>query len=836
MNKVDNKDTIKLIAKSSFRGNRLRNIFAIIGIILTTILFTSLFTIASSFLVSMEESTMRQVGTNAHGGFKYLDQEQYDRIKEHPSIKEISYSVFMGVAENKELVKRPTEIRYLSDPNEAKRSYSEPTTGRLPENNSELATDTLVLDRLGIPHELGEKVTIEYSIDGTSHSDTFELVGFWEGDIVNSASFVWLNEDFVTNQLKNHSVKSGDIIGTINADVMFSNSWNIEKKMNKVLGDCGFTSDEISIGVNWAYIGNYSSVGLLSMLSILGIVFLIGFCGYLIISNIFYISVAKDIKFYGMLKTIGTTGKQIKSIINRQALILCALALPIGLLLGYFIGVVICPFIFSMANLYVIKIFVTPLVFLLSAMFSMVTVFISINRPSKIASKVSPVDALRQTDNVSNNSKKTTKRNGKISLLSLAWLNLKRNKKKFIFVTLSISIGLMILNIAYSYSNSFDMDKYLKGSVTFDFQVGDVSNFSHYVRYIDQDTLSTELIEDLKYREGVESYNNIYFSENTVENNINYENILTTYEDIYKEKHYNHGRIVKYRDLPLANHIYGLDDDVFSEMELLEGEIDLEKLKTGKYILIDSFDYEGKVKYYNVGDKVTLHSIDDNTEQEYEIMGIVNYPYPITVKHSHFMGINYYLPSDIFLENIEEKQPMLATLNVDDDYENNFESYFYELCENNENLSYVSKFTYIAEFESLQKSYKMIGIIVSSIIAFIGIVNFINTTISSIISRKKEIAMLRSIGLTNKQSYKILMYEGVIYIGVAFCITLTLGTIIGYASLLNSQMWFLTIKYTIVPSFVCMPFFLVIAIFIPIFSQRYIDKDSIVERLRNENE
>lgn len=100
MLKVDSKKTIRLLAQSSFRENRLRNLFAVVAIVLTAVLFTGLFTVAASLVVSIEESTMRQVGGNFHGGFKYITLEQYNTLKTHPSIKDISYSVVLGVGEN----------------------------------------------------------------------------------------------------------------------------------------------------------------------------------------------------------------------------------------------------------------------------------------------------------------------------------------------------------------------------------------------------------------------------------------------------------------------------------------------------------------------------------------------------------------------------------------------------------------------------------------------------------------------------------------------------------------------------------------------------------------
>lgn len=83
MIKVDNKKAIKKLANNSFKANKLRNIFAIAAIVLTTVMFTTLFTVGMSMKDSLEESTMRQTGGKAHGSFKYLTQEKYDRLKSH---------------------------------------------------------------------------------------------------------------------------------------------------------------------------------------------------------------------------------------------------------------------------------------------------------------------------------------------------------------------------------------------------------------------------------------------------------------------------------------------------------------------------------------------------------------------------------------------------------------------------------------------------------------------------------------------------------------------------------------------------------------------------------
>lgn len=835
MFKVNNKKTLKQVAKTSFRANKMRNGFAIIAIILTTVLFTGIFTVATSLTASMEESTMRQVGGSAHGTFKYLSQEEYDKLKTHPSIKEISYSVVLGVAENEALAKRPTEIRYVHDEAGAKGMFSMPTVGRLPENNDEIAVDTIVLDRLGIKAELGQKVTLEYSLNGEKHIETFTLVGFWQGDILMMASQAWLNRGYVEQQLENYiPADENDSIGAINADVNFANSFDIEGKLNKVIIESGYTLDEIDVGVNWAYTGNSDSMDLGTILGGAVVILMIIFCGYLIISNVFYISVAKDIRFYGLLKTIGTTGKQIKFLIRRQALLLCAIGIPLGLLAGYFVGVMLTPLVLSVLNTNIIKFSTNPIVFLVAAFFAMFTVFVSISKPSKLAAKVSPIEAMRSTDG-STPSKKATKKSGGVNLWHMAKSNVFRNKKKALLVTISLSLSLILLNATYSIANSFDMDSYLSGMIGSDFVVGDVSNFNVHLYYSNQDTLHDEFLTELSEKKGIEKMSNIYFAEPPVATDPRLDDLPQRAEALLGVS----GKWLEAMKSDVKNpsqvqHIYGLDADTLGKLTVFDGKIDLEKLNSRDYIIAAPYETEETLYYYDIGDKVKVAN-DAGVIKEYEVLAIATIPYNISIKHSHSIQPEYFLPSDIFLKDIVDKTPMLTTLDVADANETEMELYLAEYCKDRDpNMQYRSKATYVAEYEATQRTYKTVGTILSLLVAFIGVMNFINTVLTSIIARKREIAMLQSIGMTKKQTQTMLIFEGCVYTALTAAFALTIGSVLGYLGVhaFTSGALYMGQYFTVVPSLLCLPILAFIAILVPYVSGRIMGKSSVIERLR----
>ncbi|WMJ77502.1 MULTISPECIES: ABC transporter permease [unclassified Sedimentibacter] len=835
MIKVSNQKTISNLAKATVKFNKLRNVFAIVGIILTTVLFTSVFTISMNMIDSMEESTMRQVGGSSHGGFKYLTEEQYNKLKDNKSIKEIHYTVVLGNAENKELIKRPTEIRYASSDREAELMFSKPTAGRMPEDKGEIAVDTIVLNKLGVEPKLGEKVTLEYSIHDKKHKDTFTLVGFWKGDKVMKASQAWLSKDYIEEKLEGYVPNNEyDFIGRINADINFSNKYNIEDKLTKVIEDSGYKAEDISIGVNWAYIGS-GEVDMVSVVVIVGSSLLITLCGYLIISNIFYISIAKDIRSYGLLKTVGTTSRQIRKLVKKQALFLCIIGIPTGLVLGYLVGAILTPVVISITNVSVIKMSLNPLIFIGSALFALFTVLISVNKSAKMAGKVSPIEAIRSTDIMEKNIRKNTRKSGKASPAKIACSNVLRNKKKVVLVTLSLSLSLIMLNITFSAVNCFDMDKFLKGSIVSDFAVADARYFNVYNGYSNENTLTDEFLNELSSQNGVEEIGKIYFIELPYKID---ENIMRALQEADAKSPFSEKDKEMYQyyiDSGIASgHLYGLDKMCVDAIEVYAGEIDWEKFKTGNYIIVSSFDRNGEVNYYNVGDKVGL-DFEDGNIKEYEVMAVGNIEHSVSVRHSHPIDPNFYLPSKEFLKEYSDRAPMITILNTNDDSEDDMETYLKNYCNNvNDEMQYESKAVFEKEFENLQKTYLSVGLVLSFIIGFIGIMNFINTIATSVIARRRELAMLQSIGMTNSQLRQMLMTEGLMHAFLTLIFTLTIGSMLGYfgVNTLVGDMWFFTPHYTIIPVIYCVPIFIAIAILVPILCYKLSAKESIVERLR----
>ena len=191
--------------------------------------------------------------------------------------------------------------------------------------------------------------------------------------------------------------------------------------------------------------------------------------------------------------------------------------------------------------------------------------------------------------------------------------------------------------------------------------------------------------------------------------------------------------------------------------------------------------------------------------------------------------------SEVFLDKVEQKCPMVAVMDVEDSGIDAMEQFLGDYCETqNPNMQYASRATYAAEYEGTQRTYKVVGTVISALLAMIGLANFANTSITSIMARKRELAMLQSIGMTVKQQKVMLVLEGLIYMLLTAVFTWTIGILLGNCGLLfmmGGRIYF-TLKFTIMPSVICMPILLLLSIVIPVLSQRYVNSESVVERLR----
>ena len=195
---VKNSACIRRLAWKTLLASRTRNLIAIAAIALTTLLFTALFTLALSINEGFQQNNFRQVGGFSHGGFKYITAQQAEQLRGDPLVDQWGMRRFLGMPRDVPFTKAHVEISWC-DENEAHWMYCDPVQGRLPqEGTDEAATDTHVLELLGVEPELGAQFTLTFDVDGHTTTQTFTLCGWWEYDEAIVANHVLIPESRVT--------------------------------------------------------------------------------------------------------------------------------------------------------------------------------------------------------------------------------------------------------------------------------------------------------------------------------------------------------------------------------------------------------------------------------------------------------------------------------------------------------------------------------------------------------------------------------------------------------------------------------------------------------------
>lgn len=881
---VKNQNCIRRLSWKSMSAARPRNTIAILAIALTTILFTALFTIALSINHSFQEANFRQVGGWSHGGFKYLTEEQFQEIKNDPLIKEYGLRRFIGMPADVPFNKSHVEVGY-SDATQAHWMYCDPIEGRLPqEGTNEAATDTKVLSLLGVEPVLGTEFTITFHVDGQDTTQTFTLSGWWDYDEAIVANHVLIPQSRVNDILTQLNTQCYDgITGTWNMDVMLADAMHIEQDLNTVLMQHGYQTESrsednfINIGVNWGYTGAQlsSNIDPMTIAAIVILLLIIVFTGYLIIYNVFQISVTNDIRFYGLLKTIGTTGRQIKRMIRQQALLLSLVGIPVGLFFGYIIGIKLTPVILSRLNGVVVDVVsANPLIFIGAAIFSLFTVIISCRKPGRMAAKVSPVEAVRYTEG-SGESRKTKKhyrksKNG-ASVFKMAWVNLGRSRSKTVVTIASLSLAVVLLNLTVTFTNGFDMDKYIKANVVTDFIVADAGYFQTSGSFFNRDMCVTEdFIAQVQAQGGIAEGGKIYGRTSYIQEFIT--------EAYYRN---NHGRWFDEATLNanIANlernetgavadtaQLFGMEPFVIDKLNVLDG--DLEKLKEpgGNYIAaVYNYDDYGKPyldsHWAKLGDTVTLRYVEEFEyfdpatgaildpgnlpndfsthaksfrDVQYEVVALVGVPNALSYRY--YGADEFVLNDQTFIRDTGTDCVMQYSFNMVDAQSNAaMENFLADFTENQQSqFDYESKLTYVEQFQSFQSMFLILGGVLSAIIGLVGILNFFNAILTGILVRRREFAVLQSIGMTGKQLKTMLIWEGVYYALMAILISMILSLITGplVSVALSGMFWFFTYRFTIAPVLCLAPVFILLGVVLPLIMYRFVAKHSVVERLR----
>ncbi|MCQ2467667.1 MAG: ABC transporter permease [Clostridia bacterium] len=815
---VKNSSCIRKLAIKTLKKSAKRNIIAVAAIVLTTLLITSIFSVAFSFKTASETFNGKVNGCSADFYLDKLTSEQEEELLGSSTVKEFGHQIKVGSYSEQEFGNKPLEISY-SDEQSMKWCFAEPTVGRAPEKVNEIVVDTGVLAAFGLPEKLGTTLNLNYyGYDSNGNpvpvAASFEVVGIYDENTIGPCHYVLVSKEYaesVSNISRLNVTISGDSYDFIE---------NVVTEFGVVqCGQYGISEEE--------------STDIESLLIVGIFLLVIGFSGYLIIYNIFQISVVNDISYYGLLKTIGVTGKQLKKIIRIQALILSVIGIPVGLVLGFLVGMITSPVIFSATIFASVSdsFSVSHWIFVVSCVFALITVFISCSKPGRIASKISPVEAFRY-----NEVKVDNKNNKKVSGLSgMAMRNLARNKKKTILVFFSMALPIVILSLGISFADSMSFEKYYSADFAFK-----VSNSTYY---------------NYDIPESLSGYVKDFVS------NADIENINSEINFGISGSAYTLSQMSETGDDKLVV-MTGLDDNLFDYVEVIDGDIaplfdpnsnaiaismasQLDKeIKVGDKVTVD-------YNYNQFTDKRTGEVIIDlkalngipvdqieperiENPKEYEICAIVDPSFDLYIGYLMTDSYALVLPTSKLQSDCDGKMYRYLTV-FDSPASNDIEAadeFVKSYCEKN-GLQYRSAATERSEFQSLENTIRQVTITLCIVLLIIGILNFVNAVLTGILTRSHEFAVLKAIGMTDKQQKKVLIIEGLYYVIGSILLGMAVYSVLHFPFVAFFKgLDYINPQYSLVPMAVIAVVFVIFGVLIPYIVYSNVAKKTVVERLR----
>ncbi|MFC3747933.1 ABC transporter permease [Paenibacillus sp. GCM10012306] len=838
---TNNRKIITRLAQKSLRANPARN-WAIIGaIVLTTLLITAVFTMALSINQSMERAQMQTTGSDFHGGFKYLNPTELKKLRVHPSIKEYGISLKVGEVSNPLFKNNRVEVLHV-DESYAKHTFVDFIEGGLPSAENEIVLNTWELDMLGAKHQLGAVVRLDIDTGEKIISQDFTVSGYYETDknlAMSGLAFVSkaFTDKYISGIDPDHSEATGSYVNTSSLEIMLDNSFHIEEKIKGILADTGL---KVEYGVNPAYASVSLFSDLMNILPYLVVILITMLSGYLLIYNIFYISVVRDVKFYGLLKTIGTTPRQLRKIIHTQAHWLYLVALPFGLGLGYLVGRLITPMGNSFSSDSVGTVYSSsPWIFAGAAVFSYLTVRIASSKPGRMAARISPVEAVKFAGVSSSMKSKIKRSRHGAKLHRMAFSNLLRSKKKLVLMLSSLSLSIVLFSTIFTIISSLDVNKYLATFISGDLLVqNEVLTSITGGRNGDPYRLTEAFSDQLGSIDGVESLDKVYYRYEHLPFDAASRAVLEPLA-VGATADSPISWTMKNGNIPVD--LYGVDPGWYTlvDKDIMDGTFDQLKFDSGKYILISTAslgDDSELDTYYHPGDILSFPTLG----KSYEVMALLKQDgiYAATTKRYSAYGFNAFLPSSELQENpAMESDPAVivsATLHVDPAKLDTVKQATKAIVQSTDELSLKSREDYKAELGGFINVFQTIGYGLSFVIALIGVLNYINAVLTGVLSRKNEFAVLESIGMTKKQLKRVLIYEGLYNVLFTVLITSTLGVLLTHtiAKSITNAMAFTVFRMSWLPFILTVPVLLIIAYTVTLSAYKTLSHATIVERLR----
>ena len=844
-----NKEVIKRVEKVMMKANRTRNIFAIVAVALTTFMITTVFSLGINYKENMELTSVRTSGTNANVSLAMPTKSQEKEIRDLDYVKMVGTQYMIGSVAGKNEADRDLAIAMqYYDNTEWEKHYKEAISninGNYPKKENEIMLSEDALSQLGIEKpKLDMEIPLSYVSKDGEQKDTFTLSGWFRS--YTGTGMAFLSESYC--QEHGYTLQNSGVL-SISLDNPKNNFYDIQ--------------DDITLNENQTFQGSVSmssSNGSVYAMIILLVFFIIG-SGYLLIYNVLYISISRDTRFYGLIKTLGTTEKQIKTLVKRQAVTFACIGIPIGVILAGALSFGIVPIILENAfdsgkSIIDAEMFFHPSIFILSIIFSALTVWISCNAPAKAASKISPIEALRYQNFASTKTKIRSSTNGG-KLHVMAYHNVFRDKKRAFLVFMSLFMGITMILGVNGIIGSMKVENFIDKYMDYNFEYTDIQFEQPEQPNKEVSQFDEQFVEQIKQIDGVKKVD----IQKTVWAGIDFDEVALEgfmkirYEDSrYKTEGQSYQEMVA--DLKeYANagdygcYITTLDDKALEEYNAKHPNtsIDIEAFNRGETAIAGMDTEYNAPNAALVGKTLSLTAdSSDGKATDFLIDGsfyFEDYENNLSEgigkrKDIHIVPEIIYV-SEAGMERLT-KTPIISAIGVDIKDMNQVEQIASELQALNGTLtkqewSYKSPIGMMEEYNQVTYSMNLMGNGAAVLLIVVGLINFINVMLTGVVARKNEFAVMESIGTSKKQIKKILTLEGGIYALVTTVLIMTLGNafLLLVADAVPHMADYAKFEYPFA-LVICLIFAIfIICLSVPAIVYRAVSKETVIERLHD---
>lgn len=837
MLKNNNQAVVKRLAKNNLKSNRRRSLSMVLAIMLSSFLLFSVFTVGATYLKMQRQQNIRLNGAEFDAIMYGISEEQKEILEENPTVEHYGVVMVSGVVAETEADKTPGVGLLYADDTYWKKMMAPArkfVKGHYPVEENEVMVTEDALKKCGFSDKkIGDEITFVYEINEKREVETFRISGIWDG--YGDTDNFYMSKAFCDKQ-KLDAVYYG------RCHISFCKKWMSDEAQQAFIDSMKLKKSQRLFYV-YEY-GNATEI----FLGLSGIALVTVLSAYLLIYNIMYLSVAGNIRYYGLLQTIGMTGRQIRQLMQKQLLWIGGIGMLAGILIGagtsfFLIPVVVKTFV-SGKEMGAVQVTFHPIIVLLTVLLTGCTVWYAGRKPTKIAVGSSPVEALEYRV-VSSVRKRHKTRKGSL-IVRMALEQLTRNKKKTMVTMLSLaaslSVFLCLITLLHTQSareysyNYMGLDMVLKNDTINNMVLNRAAEGEEQIQGV-HPILNEELLNEIRQTDGVKEV----LPTITVPTIVPWEKEVT---DVWMREFYETWMNIPYEDdieeyqqhpENFGSSLVGITEEDFRALNAeMEQPVDEEAFLSGKTCILYRHGLFGLDEKELRGKQISCEEyVHPENTRTFEIAGMTDV--------GDYVSLLGFPPTMIVIDDVVKaftEKPIVFRVGIRyaEEYHKETEDAILSNIEESPNktdFSWDSKIEQAENVKAAQGHMMEIGFGIVLILGIIGVMNYINTSVGNMQSRQKEISIMESVGMTERQVKKMLVWEGIFYTGGVLFLTLTVGIGITYAiyqtmNYMGAKFWFSALPFlgaTLILFVVC--------IVVPVWTYQKIEKSgSLVERIR----